>query len=131
MKLSKKSLAPVSPTAPGAVELGLVTVAPAATVPPNVAPARAPRALRTVRNGVKHPLPGGKCHAVWALCDKVLAFSGAPPTTAAVTAHAVANGWNANNTTIELSYWRKYHGIPARAPKVAPATVEPAVAASA
>jgi hypothetical protein len=72
------------------------------------------RKVRTMQNGVKHPLPGGKCYAVWAFCDSVLASSGAPPSTAQVAQHSAQQGWNRNNTTIELSYWRKYHGIPAR-----------------
>lgn len=92
---------------------------PAATIAQVAAQVAAPEArparkLRTMQNGVKHPLPGGKCAAVWAFCDTVLASSGAPPSTAQVKQHSAEQGWNGNNTTIELSYWRKYHGIPAR-----------------
>lgn len=91
---------------------------------PEAAPEATVRKVRTMQNGVKHPLPGGKCYAVWAFCDSVLAASGAPPSTAQVTQHSAEQGWNRNNTTIELSYWRKYHGIPARTPKGAAVTAE-------
>jgi len=70
----------------------------------------APQGDRTVQNGVRRPLEGGKCDAIWSALDKVLA-KGSAPTLHAVQALATKHGWNANNARIEFYQWRKFHKL--------------------
>jgi hypothetical protein len=72
---------------------------------------------RPEQNGIKRPSIGGKCRAVWDACDEMVA-AGTPPTAKDVRAIAEANGWNANNASIEFYQWRKFNGITGRQPKV-------------
>jgi hypothetical protein len=69
-------------------------------------------APREVRNGVKKPREGGTCHAVWAALD-AMREKGSPPTSADLRELATKKDWNWNNCSIELSRWRKFHGLAA------------------
>jgi hypothetical protein len=75
---------------------------------------------RPQQNGVTRPSAGGKCRAVW---DALDAFAAANNTTVAgitskqVKSLAAANGFNANNASIEFYQWRKYNGVTGRAAK--------------
>lgn len=73
-------------------------------------PQRAVRAKCEVQNGVRKPREGGKCARVWQDCDNIVAQGGVP-TNEMVKALAAARGDNENNAQIELSGWRKFHGI--------------------
>lgn len=73
-------------------------------------PQRAVRAKCEVQNGVRKPRAGGKCARVWQDCDNIVA-NGGVPTNEMVKALAAARGDNENNAQIELSGWRKFHGI--------------------
>lgn len=73
-------------------------------------PQRATRAKCEVQNGVRKPREGGKCARVWQDCDNIVA-NGGVPTNEMVKALAAARGDNENNAQIELSGWRKFHGI--------------------
>ena len=78
---------------------------------------------RPTQNGVTMPSAGGKCRAVWELCDQ-LGGATNPPTVGAVKA-AAPEGLNATNVQIEYYNWRKFHGIRGRI-KPAAATQEAA-----
>lgn len=69
---------------------------------------------REERNGVKRPSAGGACRAVWDLCDELLKDTGVIPTASIIKEAAVERGLNANNASIELYQWRKFHGIRGR-----------------
>ena len=86
-------------------------------VPPQEQPVVKPP--RPQANGVKKPGEGTKCRAVWDWCDSF----GSVPTTADAKAHAEKVGWNINNTTIEVSQWKRFHGI-ARPTKAKEATTK-------
>jgi len=66
------------------------------------------------QNGVKRPREGGVCRAVWDALDAVVS-KGAQPTARDVRELVEKKGWNQNNASIELSRWRKFNGITARA----------------
>lgn len=58
------------------------------------------------QNGVKRPVAGGLCAAVWEYLDAN------PASTAKhVREAAAANGWNVNNALCELYTWRKFMGV--------------------
>lgn len=65
----------------------------------------APKVEREERNGVKMPGPGA-CREVWEYLSK---HGDMMP--AAIKAVAEKHGWNANNASIELYQWRKFHGV--------------------
>lgn len=67
---------------------------------------KAPKVQRMERNGVKRPAAGGLCAAVWEYLDK---HGNCMP--ADLRPVAKAQGWNANNASIELYQWRKFNGI--------------------
>ena len=91
--------------------LALRAPAPVVTTPaPESTPLVLEGVTREVRNGVKRPLPGGKCDAVWQALDQLRA-AGVDPSTKEVKDLSVAKGWNTNNSTAELSQWRRFHGI--------------------
>jgi hypothetical protein len=80
---------------------------------PKAAPAT-PRAtkiekVRVTQNGITRPSAGGKCAAVWDVCDKLVA-EGITPTSAHMRQASTDNGWNENNTNIEFYRWRKFVG---------------------
>lgn len=66
------------------------------------------RVLRTERNGVKRPLPGGVCAQVWDALDAAIA-AGTALTSKELPALAEQHGWNLNNVKIEFYGWRKYN----------------------
>jgi hypothetical protein len=68
---------------------------------------------RPEQNGVKRPSEGGMCRAVWDFLDAKVA-EGVTITAKDVKAWAPAQGWNANNASIEFYQWRKFHGIRGR-----------------
>lgn len=77
--------------------------------PKDAAPA--PKPERETRNGVKRPLdPNSKCGAVWAALDELVA-KGETDLTTAIHAIGEKRGWNKSNTSIELSAYRRFHGI--------------------
>lgn len=63
--------------------------------------------VHRVRNGVRMPKPGGKCAAVWALCDALNTDGEA--TLANVKVQAESEGMNPNNVVIEFYNWRKFN----------------------
>jgi hypothetical protein len=65
---------------------------------------------RETRNGVRKPSPGGKCAEVWQALDALRA-GGFAPSTKDVKDLSIAKGWNTNNSTAELSAWRRFHGL--------------------
>lgn len=69
---------------------------------------------REEQNGVKRPSVGGACRAVWDLCDQLRKTTGAIPTASTIKEAAATAGLNANNASIELYQWRKFHGIRGR-----------------
>jgi hypothetical protein len=71
----------------------------------------APVVKREVRNGVKRPLdPDSKCGQVWAALDELVA-KGEKDLTTAIHAIGDKKGWNKNNTSLELSAYRRFHGL--------------------
>jgi hypothetical protein len=62
---------------------------------------------RQVRNYVRYPKPGGRCHAVWMELDKLGEQDGAD--LPAILKVAKKKGWNINNTRVEFYRWRKFH----------------------
>jgi hypothetical protein len=71
---------------------------------------KAPQQERIVQNGVKRPLEGGACAAVWAVLDQ-MREAGVEPASKDVRDLATARGWNENNALCELSAWRKFNGL--------------------
>lgn len=81
-----------------------------------------PYAERVVQNGVKPPVTGGLCWQAYMHFDECRAKGVVE--TREIVELGVAKGLNENNLRTELSYWRKYHGIPARPkPQVSSRTV--------
>lgn len=72
---------------------------------------------RPEQNGIKRPSAGGRCRAVWDELDAFVAARGEQPTSKDVKAIAAAQGWNANNASIEFYQWRKFNGITGRVAK--------------
>lgn len=75
---------------------------------------------RPQQNGVTRPSAGGKCRAVWDALDAFVASNAtsvAGITSKQVKSLAEANGFNANNASIEFYQWRKYNGVTGRAAK--------------
>lgn len=68
---------------------------------------------RDEQNGVKRPSLGGACRKVWDACDE-LYDNGVMPKPAVIKPIAEENGWNVNNTIIEMYQWRKFMGIRGR-----------------
>ena len=66
---------------------------------------------RRVRNGVKEPKPGGKCHSVWDELDDVLRERKEVPVLSEFVKAAEQKGINANNARIEFYNWRRFHGL--------------------
>ncbi|SFU77152.1 hypothetical protein [Nitrosospira multiformis] len=64
------------------------------------------RVVREERNGVKRPLAGGLCAAVWDYLDEKGNLQ--PKDLREV---AATKGWNVNNVQIELYQWRKFNGL--------------------
>jgi len=72
----------------------------------------APKVLNGVtaeQNGVRAPIKG-VCRDVWDALDKLRADS-VEPTSRHVSEMVAKRKWNQNNASIELSRWRKYHGL--------------------
>jgi hypothetical protein len=69
---------------------------------------------REEAHGIVKPRDGGVCRAVWDALDSIRA-DGTAPTSKEVRALAEKKEWNLNNASIELSRWRRFHGISARA----------------
>ena len=69
------------------------------------------------KNGVRAPL-SGVCRDLWDALSAMLA-KGTAPDSKAVRELTEKKGWNQNNSSIEFSRWRRYHGFarPAKAPK--------------
>jgi hypothetical protein len=67
------------------------------------------RPTAEAQNGVRRPLRG-VCADTWRACDELLA-KGTTPDAATMRQIADKYGWNRNNVSIELSRWRKFHGI--------------------
>lgn len=100
----QKAATPVvqaEPVQPAAQQAAAPQQAPKATTA-----APAPKAPREERNGVKRPKPGGKCAAVWDHLDNHGNMESKD-----LRAVAEAKGWNVNNALIELSVWRRFHGL--------------------
>ncbi len=91
-------------------------VEPVVTTPEKHKKIAVPKEPREERNGIKRPRAGGVCAEVWFALDAMLA-AGESPTTQALKDLAVAKGWNQNNASTELSGWRRFNGVSARAPK--------------
>lgn len=68
---------------------------------------------RKVRNGVREPAPGGKCHQVWTELDALKAATKTDPTLAQALA-LVSKGVNENNARIEFYNWKRFHAPIAR-----------------
>ena len=68
---------------------------------------------RPEQNGIIRPSAGGKCRAIWDYCDSFYA-SGAIPMPKQMKAAARENGWNENNSIIEMYQWRKFTGLTGR-----------------
>lgn len=66
---------------------------------------------RASANGVTRPSAGGKCAAVWAYCDSILASTSAKPTVAQVRTWGAEQGYNVNNAQIEFYAWCKHNGL--------------------
>jgi hypothetical protein len=65
---------------------------------------------REERNKVKRPLdPNSRCGQVWAKCDELHKAGKLDSKT--LLAWSDEQGMNRNNTSIELSQWRKFHGL--------------------
>jgi hypothetical protein len=80
---------------------------PATTVARPKVPAK--RAAPATRNGVKKPIKG-VCADVWFALDR-LRGSGEKDLTTAIRAIGERRGWNKNNVSIELSAYRRFHGV--------------------
>ncbi len=65
---------------------------------------------RVEQNGVKQRSKGGKCSNVWEACDALLK-AGTPPVPKQMREMAELQGWNENNTIIEMYKWRKFNGL--------------------
>jgi hypothetical protein len=61
---------------------------------------------RETRNGVKRPLPGTKCGAVWDWMD-----ANPKATSKEVRDWAERTGANVNNALIESASWRRFRGL--------------------
>nr|WP_298717228.1 hypothetical protein [uncultured Steroidobacter sp.] len=86
------------------------------------------KAAREERNGVKRPREGGLCAQVWAALDQMRA-AGIEPSTKDIRGWSIEKGFNVNNSTAELSAWRKFNGISRSVLKV-PAKRKPAAKAA-
>jgi hypothetical protein len=73
---------------------------------------------RVEQNGVKMPLRG-KCRDVWDWCDDWKKTTGSAPTAADAREHGQKVGWNLSNTSIELSAWKRFHGLTRKEVKAA------------
>ncbi|QJI53374.1 transcriptional activator [Alteromonas phage vB_AcoS-R7M] len=69
---------------------------------------------REERNGIKRPSVGGKCRAVWDLCDAIYNDTGIIPVPSVIKEEAAHKGLNANNAVIEMYQWRKFMGFVGR-----------------
>lgn len=69
---------------------------------------------REERNGIKRPSAGGKCAAVWELCEEIYAEKGMVPTPSVLKGKAEERGLNPNNVSIELYRWRAWMGFKGR-----------------
>lgn len=78
------------------------------TVPEPVAKARPARLVAEERNGVRAPIQG-VCRDLWGALNDMVA-KGLTPDAAAVRDLSEKRKWNQNNSSIELSRWRKFHG---------------------
>jgi hypothetical protein len=113
--------APAAPVAPEQPAAAL----PVTSKPVQVAVGLKIEKDRPEQNGVKRPSAGGRCRAVWDACDEMVA-AGDTPTASDIRAIAEANGWNANNASIEFYQWRKFNGITGRQAKPKAPAAEPA-----
>lgn len=103
-------LADIFPTAPMETAFKVPEAAPAEPV--------AVKTPRPEQNGVKAPLKG-KCRDVWDWCDDWKQTTGSAPTAADARDHATKVGWNLSNTSIELSAWKRFHGLTRKEVKAA------------
>lgn len=87
-------------------ETQAVTPAKAAGKARSATAARVAAAPREQRNGVKRPVAGGLCRAVWDWLDQ-------HPNAklGEVREVAIRKGWNQNNASIELYQWRRFNGL--------------------
>lgn len=69
------------------------------------------RTDRVYQNGVRMPLPEGKCGQAWALFNELGAQLGRVPTIAEALPIGEARGQNPGNIRVEYSFWRKFYGI--------------------
>jgi hypothetical protein len=121
-----KGAAAPKATAPAPVVTPPVAAAAVTTKPVQVVPGLKIEKDRPEQNGIKRPSEGGRCRAVWDACDEFAQRTGFDPTAKEVREMATANGWNANNASIEFYQWRKFNGITGRSPKRVDAQVDAA-----
>lgn len=77
------------------------------------------KAPRPEANGIKMPGENTKCRAVWDWADKFKKDTGNVPDAAAAREWAEKVGANVNNALIELSQWKRFHGLTKKDAKAA------------
>ena len=71
---------------------------------------------RPTQNGVTRPSEGGKCDAIWKVCDRMLSANGFAPTPSLLK-EAIAKEEpeaNLSNAVAELYQWRRFNGLKGR-----------------
>ena len=67
-------------------------------------------AQRAIVNGVRAPLPGGKCMAVWAELDRTVAKD-KPVTLRQITTVAEKKGWSKVTARLNFYAWKRFHAL--------------------
>ena len=84
-------------------------------VAPTVERVRKIEKVRETKNGVTRPTAGGKCAAVWEICDAAAEnYENGRVPFSAIKEQALADGLVIGNVRAEYAVWRKFNGITGR-----------------